>query len=104
MNARNILVSFVLGSVTTAGVWAKLPPLSPEKQAAAAEAKAKAAYMAKRDAYDACRAMDRSAAIYLATAHSEGKSVKPIETPPCEEPGPYGSSQAAQPARRGGKS
>lgn len=74
---------------------AKLPPLSDEAKAKAAEAAAKTAWSGKVDAFKLCKAMDRVAAAYLADAKKAGKDVKPVATPPCVDPGPFGSPPAA---------
>jgi hypothetical protein len=65
---------------------AKLPPLSPDAQAKADEAKAKAAWTDKVAAYKLCQSMDKVAASYRASA-KEAKPAQP--TPPCTDPGPY---------------
>ena len=90
-----MVLSVALGALAAAGVCAKLPPLSPDQAAKAAEAKAKAAHAAKVDAYELCRSMDRVAAAYLTQAKSEGKAVKPVDTPACQDPGPSNPPQAA---------
>jgi hypothetical protein len=65
---------------------AKLPPLSDEAKAKAAEAAAKTAWTDKVGAFQLCRAMERTAAHYRRTA----KGPKPaVETPPCADPGPF---------------
>jgi len=70
--------------------FAKLPPLSPEAQAKADEAKAKAAWTDKVSAYQLCRAMDRTAEAYFKTAKASGKDTRPpVATPPCTDPGPF---------------
>lgn len=69
---------------------AKLPPLSPEAQAKADEAKAKAAWNDKVAAHQLCRAMDRVAESYRATARAAGKETRPaLPTPSCTDPGPF---------------
>jgi len=68
---------------------AKLPPLSDEAQAKAAEAAAKAAWSDKVGAYQLCLAMDKVAARYLADAAKAGKTLQPTATPPCADPGPF---------------
>ncbi len=69
---------------------AKLPPLSPEAQAKAAEAAAKTAWQAKVDGYNLCRAQDRVASYYR--SHVPANRPAPGEataTPPCADPGPF---------------
>ena len=68
---------------------AKLPPLSDEAKAKAAETAAKTALADKVGAYKLCQSMDRVAAVYLADAKKAGKDVKPVATPPCTDPGPF---------------
>ena len=69
---------------------AKLPPLSPEAQAKADEAKAKTSWNDKVSAYQLCRAMDRVAESYRANAKAAGKETRPaMPTPPCTDPGPF---------------
>ena len=68
---------------------AKLPPLSDEAKAKAAEAAAKTAWGDKVGAYQLCVAMDKVAARYLADAAKAGKTLQPTATPPCSDPGPF---------------
>jgi hypothetical protein len=75
---------------------AKLPPLSDEAKAKAAEAAAKTAHGDKVNAYKLCQSMDRVAATYLADAKKAGKDVKPVATPACVDPGPFAYTPPAQ--------
>lgn len=88
--------------LVTADAWAKLPPLSPEAQAKADEAKAKTAWTDKVAAFQLCRAMDRAADNYFKTAKAANRETKPpMPTPPCADPGPFaaaGSAAAPTPA------
>jgi hypothetical protein len=68
-----------------APAWAKLPPLSDEAKAKAAEAAAKTAWAAKADAYKVCQIEDRLAKEYHASAKD---APAPLPTPPCADPGP----------------
>jgi len=68
---------------------AKLPPLSDEAKAKAAEAAAKSAWGDKVGAYQLCVAMDKVAARYLADAAKAGKTLQATATPPCADPGPF---------------
>lgn len=69
---------------------AKLPPLSDEAKAKAAEAAAKAAWTGKTEAYQLCKAQDKVAASYYKTAKASGKETKlAAPTPGCAEPGPF---------------
>ena len=68
---------------------AKLPPLSDEAKAKAAEAAAKTAYGDKVAGFQLCKAMDRVAALYQDEAKKAGKDIKPTVTPPCADPGQF---------------
>jgi hypothetical protein len=59
-----VLIMSVAMAATAGTVWAKLPPLSDEGKAKAAEAKAKADEAAKKDAEYLSKAQDRAAANY----------------------------------------
>ena len=59
--AMKKLIAFSFGALVSAGSYATLPPLSPEAQAAADLAKAKAAYGDKVGAYQLCQAQNRVA-------------------------------------------
>jgi hypothetical protein len=82
-----LLLSCALG----AGVAvAKLPPLSDDAKAKAAEAAAKTAHGDKVGAYQLCQSMDRVATKYFADAKREGREAKPaVATPPCSDPGQF---------------
>jgi len=70
--------------------FAKLPPLSDEAKAKAAEAAAKSAWTDKVGLYEMCLAMDRSAEFYRMGAKEAGQDVPPpVTLPPCAEPGPF---------------
>jgi len=88
MNMRRVVGMIVLGLCAGAAM-AKLPPLSDEAKAKAAEAAAKTAYGDKVAAYKLCQSMDHVAATYLAEAKKAGKDVKPVATPTCADPGPF---------------
>jgi hypothetical protein len=69
---------------------AKLPPLSEEAKAKAAEAAAKAAWTGKVEAHQLCKSQDKVAASYYKTAKAAGKDARPAAaTPACAEPGPF---------------
>ena len=69
---------------------AKLPTLSDEAKAKAAETAAKAAWTAKVDTYQLCQWQDKVAASYYKSAHAAGKETKPpTATPPCGDPGAF---------------
>jgi hypothetical protein len=70
--------------------FAKLPPLSDDAKAKAAEAAAKTAHGDKVGAYQLCQSMDRVAARYFADAKKDSRDVKPaLATPPCSDPGQF---------------
>lgn len=74
----------------SAAAWAKLPPPSPEAQAKAEQAAAKAKWEGKVAAYQLCEAQNKVAAFYYASAKAAGKPTEPpIPTPPCVDPGPF---------------
>jgi len=80
----------------SASALAKLPALSDEAKAKAAEAAAKTAWAGKVDGYLLCKAQDRVAAHAAKTAKAAGKEVKPAPAlPACADPGPYVSAAAA---------
>ena len=86
---RQLLLALITTAFAGAAL-AKLPPLSDEAKAKAAEAAAKSAHTGKVDNYKLCLSMEKVAARYLAEAAKAGKAVnKPTETPPCVDPGPY---------------
>src|SRR5689334_6702 len=69
---------------------AKLPPLSDEAKAKAAEAAAKTAWTGKVDAYLLCKSQDKVAAAYYKSAKAAGKETKPpTSAPACADPGPF---------------
>lgn len=69
---------------------AKLPPLSDEAKAKAAETAAKTAWADKVGGYKLCQSMDRTAEHYRKTTASTGKSAPPaVATPACADPGPF---------------
>jgi hypothetical protein len=94
------LFSALLLAVSTAAL-AKLPGLSDEAKAKAAETAAKTAWTAKNDNFLLCKAQDRVAASYYKTAAATGKPTKPAATvAPCADPGvfAYVPPEAAKPA------
>jgi len=84
---------------------AKLPPLSDDAKAKAAEAAAKAAWGDKIAAYKLCQSMDRVAEHYRKSAKSAGKEPPaPVATAACTDPGPYAAATpvAARPLEASG--
>jgi len=90
---KRVVGMMVLG-LCTVGALAKLPPLSDEAKAKAAEAAAKTAHAGKVAAYQLCLVEDKVAASYLAEAKKAGKDLKPVATPPCVNPGPLAGAEA----------
>lgn len=75
---------------------AKLPPPDDAAKAKAAETAAKAAWQAKVDAYQLCKAQDKVVAVYMKSAgKSAPKEAKPA--PPAAAP----AASSAQPAASG---
>jgi len=98
------LLSGLLLAVSSAAL-AKLPPLSAEAKAKAAEAAAKAAWAGKVDNYQLCKSQDKVAASYYKTAAAAGKPTKPAATvPACADPGAfvYTPAEAAKPIEASG--
>lgn len=70
--------------------WAKLPPLSDEAKAKAAEAAAKTAWAGKVDAFKLCKAQDQVVAYVARSGKPAAKEAK--AAPPsaaCTDPGPF---------------
>ena len=84
-------VALVLVTLVYAGLaFGKLPPLSDDDQAKAAQASAKAAWTDKVSLYKTCLAMDRVAEVYRRDLKGAGKQIpSPTATAPCANPGPY---------------
>lgn len=72
---KSLLIAAVLA--TPLVVSAKLPAPTPEQQAKAAEAKAKADEIAKQEAQVMLRYQDRAVANYAANARAQGKPFNP---------------------------
>lgn len=82
---------FIVACALSASVLAKLPAPSDEAKAKAAEAAAKTAHAGKVDAFLLCKSQNKVAA----QARSSGKAGKPVDTPPCADPGPFVYKPAA---------
>lgn len=80
------------------GALAKLPALSDEAKAKAAEAAAKTAHGNKVADFQLCKSREKVAAHYYKT-QGKGKAA-PTATPPCADPGAYkpADQAAASPA------
>ncbi|ALK89432.1 hypothetical protein [Limnohabitans sp. 63ED37-2] len=88
------------------GAAAKLPPLSEEAKAKAAEAAAKTAHGNKVADFQLCKSREKVAAHYYKT-NGKGKAA-PTATPACVDPGAYkpaetAAAPAAAPAAAGAK-
>ena len=84
------LATLVLASLFSVSAMAKLPALSDEAKAKAAEAAAKTAHGNKVADFQLCKSRDKVAAHYYKTAKSSGKqTTPPVATPPCADPGPF---------------
>jgi hypothetical protein len=90
------LLTAAIGSGFVVSALAKLPPLSDEAKAKAAEAAAKTAWTDKVSSFQLCKAMNKAAASYQAAMKTAGKTAAtPVDTPACADPGPYVSPSAA---------
>jgi hypothetical protein len=90
------LMLAVAGSALVLSAAAKLPPLSDDAKAKAAEAAAKTAWSDKVASFQLCKSMNKAVANYQAAMKQGGKTAAtPIDTPPCADPGPYVSPSAA---------
>jgi hypothetical protein len=86
---KKVLLTVCLASLPLLSL-AKLPPLSDEAKAKAAEAAAKAAWTGKVDAFQLCKVQDKVAAIYFSRAKAANKETKPpVAAPACADPGPF---------------
>jgi hypothetical protein len=84
------LAACLLTALACTAAQAKLPPLSDDAKAKAAEAAAKAAHGNSVANFQLCRSMDNVAAGYFAKAKQGGKSVKEAtKTDACAEPAPF---------------
>jgi hypothetical protein len=94
---RSLSLMLVSGFLAVAmPVSAKLPALSDDAKAKAAEAAAKAAHGNKVADFQLCKSMDKVAAKYYTSAKAAGKDTKPAtETPACADPGPFAAAPAA---------
>ncbi|NHC06635.1 formate dehydrogenase [Azonexus fungiphilus] len=82
-NRIALLLALTLAATTA---WAKLPALTEEEQAKAAEAKAKAADAAKVAGEQLAAAQDRVAGKYIAAQKAKGVTVKPTPIAPPAPP------------------
>ena len=101
---KKILISVLVLCAASVAV-AKLPALSDEAKAKAAEAAAKSAWAGKVDNYLLCKSQDKVAASYYKTAKATGKDTKPSAVvPPCADPGAfvYAPPETAKPIEAAG--
>ncbi len=90
------VLTAALGSSFVISAAAKLPALSDEAKAKAAEAAAKTAWSDKVASFQLCKAMNKAATNYQTAMKQAGKTAAtPIDTPACADPGPYASPTAA---------
>jgi hypothetical protein len=93
MKRLALLIALALSSSLAV---AKLPALSDDAKAKAAEAAAKTAHGNKVADFQLCKSMNRTASVYYADAKKAGKDVKPpTPTPDCVDPGPFAAPGAA---------
>lgn len=88
--AMKRIIAFTFCGLASAAVFAALPPLSPELQAAADLAKAKAAYGDRVGAYQLCQAQNRVADKYRVAGTAAPAA--------CVAPPPFVAPVAAAPA------
>jgi len=84
------LFVFIASCLFAMAAHAKLPALSDEAKAKAAETAAKAAHTGKMDAYLLCKSQDKVAARY-------NKASKPVTATGCADPGPFVYAPAPAP-------
>ncbi len=93
------MATLVLASSFSVSAMAKLPPLSDEAKAKAAEAAAKTAHGNKVADFQLCKSREKVAAHYYKTAKASGKPTNPpVATPPCVDPGAFVAAAPAAPA------
>lgn len=93
---HQLLIAAALSGVCGLAL-AKLPALSDEAKAKAAETTAKTAWSGKNDAYLLCKSQDKVAAAYFRSAKAAGKETKPpAAVPACADPGPFSYTPAEQ--------
>ena len=102
---RLSLIAVAATALVASAALAKLPALSDDDKAKAAEAASKAAWTDKVGAYQLCQAQDRVASAYRAHAVAAGRPASAGgQTPPCADPGPYTPTtpQASKPLEAAG--
>lgn len=81
---KRLAICFAL--LFSSAAFAKLPPLSDEAKAKAAETKAKSAWSDKVAAYKLCQSQDKAAERYR---KENKKPAMDGKAPKCEDPGPF---------------
>lgn len=84
---KKVALMVIACALSSGLALAKLPPPSEEAKAKAVEAKAKAAHAGNVAAFQLCNSMDKVAQRYL--KDNKAKAGKPVETPKCQDPGPF---------------
>lgn len=100
-----IFLISTLVMLASSAALAKLPALSDEAKAKAAEAAGKTVWAGRVDSYLLCKSQDKAAAAYFRSAKSAGKDTKPAPaTPACADPGAfvYAPPEAAKPIEAAG--
>ncbi len=86
------LALIISASLLAGTAFAKLPDLSDEAKAKAAEARAKAAHGDKVAGYQLCQSQNAVAQRHLG---GSGKGAKKVELPACADPGKFDPAQVA---------
>jgi hypothetical protein len=87
---RSKLVGLLVVALAAGVASAKLPAPNDEAKAKAAEAAAKSKWTDSVAAYQLCKSQDKVVAAYRAAAQKQGKPASaPVQTPPCQDPGPF---------------
>lgn len=90
MNVMKKVVPLLLLAALSGAAFAKLPALSDEAKAKAAEAAAKTVWSGKSDIYLLCKSQNVVAASYYKSAAASGKPTKPATTTaPCADAGAF---------------
>ena len=97
----NKLLMIMLGLTAAGAAVAKLPPVSPEAQAKADEARQKTAWTDKVAAYQLCKAQDKLAAAYR---QKKGGDAAPATASAASTPAPAAPASASAPADAAGQS
>jgi hypothetical protein len=79
-----------IGAYMAGPVYAKLPALSEEAKARAAETAARSAHANKVADFQLCKSRERTASHYFRNLKTQGKDAPtPTETAACTDPGPF---------------